>query len=643
MTLKFVSIPAKRLAQSILSTDMSFTLNNIEGWDGEDLVAGDFGTDLYVAFMNSTKTVVEFMKIDPATIASASITISKRGLQYDGDLSTEVTANKQDWTAGDTFVMLGTDTPQMFQWLKEYIDSVAIAGTVNATTSLNGVVELATQAEVDAGTATGGTGAPIVATPATTRGKKTNDYIADAGSSDAYAITVVPAITAYAEGQIFTFKANTENTGACTLNVCALGAITIKKAGKQTFGDNTTQFDITNPSGTTFRYTWDSTGTNPGISATTIPIGTKLYIQGQNFVAGNKGTFVVTGSGSNYFEITNASGVAESDKTIGTGYIQSNFVDLVTGDILAEQIVMVQYDKTGNFQLLSRAQQTTPVVRTYTTVSTEIGGSTTQFDITNPSGTTFRYTYDSTGTDPSLSAANNPIGSLINFQAENFTAANNGLFVVTGSGSNYVEVTNASGVAESNKTIGTGYIQKSGTTVWTKPAGLKYVTVELVGGGAGGGSTTSDGQVAGGGGAGAYSKKTISESSLNSSEYYIVGKGGAAALPGRISAFGTHFYATGGLAGGSAAGSGGSGFNGDINIPGSPGTIGWGSASAPSISLSGEGGDSFFGGGGTNVQTGDGGAATGYGSGGGGSGSQASAQTGGAGYQGIIILTEYYG
>lgn len=85
-----------------------------------------------------------------------------------------------------------------------------------------------------------------------------------------------------------------------------------------------------------------------------------------------------------------------------------------------------------------------------------IGNSTTQFDITNPSGTTFRYTYDGTGTDPVISATTMPIGSFVLIAAENFAAANNGLFIVTGVGSNYFEVTNASGVVESNKTLGTG-------------------------------------------------------------------------------------------------------------------------------------------------------------------------------------------
>lgn len=56
-------------------------------------------------------------------------------------------------------------------------------------------------------------------------------YAADAGATDAYAITLSPAPTAYYAGMVVVFKANTANTGACTLNVNALGAKDIKKFG----------------------------------------------------------------------------------------------------------------------------------------------------------------------------------------------------------------------------------------------------------------------------------------------------------------------------------------------------------------------------------------------------------------------------
>lgn len=58
-------------------------------------------------------------------------------------------------------------------------------------------------------------------------------YAADAQASDAYAITVSPAPSAYAAGQSFLFKANTANTGGASLNVNSLGAKTILKSTDQ--------------------------------------------------------------------------------------------------------------------------------------------------------------------------------------------------------------------------------------------------------------------------------------------------------------------------------------------------------------------------------------------------------------------------
>jgi hypothetical protein len=96
-------------------------------------------------------------------------------------------------------------------------------------------------------------------------------------------------------------------------------------------------------------------------------------------------------------------------------------------------------------------------------IGSAMGDSTTQFDITDEGDNVFRYTYDSTGTDPYIDEYDEyepslRIGDVLIIQAQNFNAANNGRFVLTEVGSNYFEVSNASGVAENNKTIGTGYI-----------------------------------------------------------------------------------------------------------------------------------------------------------------------------------------
>lgn len=231
MSLAFATIPSKRLAQGITSASTSFYVNNIISFNTTDALeveSTDLGTQHYVVFRNDTGTKIEIFEIDPATIGTGPITIVRRGLSYYGDRTTEITANKLDWSANETIVNFGTDAPQLFQYLKEYIDAASIAGAVPASTTTPGISERATQAEVDARTATQGSYDLFVRTD-TLRATKYHDYIADAGASDAYAITVVPAITAYSAGQVFTFKANTVNTGACTLNVCALGAKSIVK------------------------------------------------------------------------------------------------------------------------------------------------------------------------------------------------------------------------------------------------------------------------------------------------------------------------------------------------------------------------------------------------------------------------------
>lgn len=58
-------------------------------------------------------------------------------------------------------------------------------------------------------------------------------YGASAVGTDSYAITPTPAISAYATGMIFRFKADVANTGAASLAVSGLSAITIKKLHDQ--------------------------------------------------------------------------------------------------------------------------------------------------------------------------------------------------------------------------------------------------------------------------------------------------------------------------------------------------------------------------------------------------------------------------
>ena len=100
-----------------------------------------------------------------------------------------------------------------------------VVDTASATQS--GIAELATTAETTTGTDTGRV-IPVSALPVQIQDSK-YVFAADAEASDTYVITLAPAPSALAAGQVFHFDANTVNTGAATLNVNGLGAITIKK------------------------------------------------------------------------------------------------------------------------------------------------------------------------------------------------------------------------------------------------------------------------------------------------------------------------------------------------------------------------------------------------------------------------------
>lgn len=84
--------------------------------------------------------------------------------------------------------------------------------TSNASTTVAGIVELATLAETLARTTTGGTGAKLVVTPDNLTKVLAYDGVVDTGSGSAYAIAPTPALTAYVTYQEFTFKAVNANT-----------------------------------------------------------------------------------------------------------------------------------------------------------------------------------------------------------------------------------------------------------------------------------------------------------------------------------------------------------------------------------------------------------------------------------------------
>ena len=221
-------------------------------------------------------------------------------------------------------------------------------------------------------------------------------------------------------------------------------------------------------------------------------------------------------------------------------------------------------------------------------------------------------------------------------------------------------------------TINTQTFTSSGTYVPT--SGMLYCTIEVVGGGGGGGGAPNSAYCNAGvsGGGGGYARKTVPASQIGSSQTVTIGAGGAGGAAGANSGAsgGTttvtltsgSIFATGGGGGGSHTSTnslfvrgvyGGSGSGGDVNATGGSSGFAIGFYTTQSVYTS-EGGNSIYGGGGpgnccynavTNSSPGLN--ATGYGGGGSGatvySSVSSTAQPGGSGTPGIVIITEYIG
>lgn len=195
---------------------------------------------------------------------------------------------------------------------------------------------------------------------------------------------------------------------------------------------------------------------------------------------------------------------------------------------------------------------------------------------------------------------------------------------------------------------------------YTPSVGMLYCIADLwAGGGGGGGVTSVAGACAAGGGAGGYSRKLITAAAIGASQAVTIGISGAAGVntgglggAGGTTSLGAIISATGGLGGqGSTSaavsfngGIGGVGSGGDLNTTGNPGGPSIGGAT---IGISGYGGATSLGGAGRalGTQSSNAGQAGVANSGSGGSGAQngasPSANIGGAGGTGYIIITEF--
>lgn len=200
-----------QLSTAIAVGATTFSIASATDDDGVALPSG-----LYYFTVDGSSSEKEYLA---GTLSGTSVTgvvsVSRQGVETSG----AVRAHR----VGATVVL--TD----FATYKKYIDNIAIAGSPNASTATAGISKLSSTPTSALDPIAVGTTDPRIAP---------NNYAVDAGANDTYAITLTTAPTAYVAGQTYTFKANTANTGAATLNVNSLGAKTIVGADGAALTDN---------------------------------------------------------------------------------------------------------------------------------------------------------------------------------------------------------------------------------------------------------------------------------------------------------------------------------------------------------------------------------------------------------------------
>lgn len=116
---------------------------------------------------------------------------------------------------------------------KKYVDDTAVAGAPNASTTVKGIVEEATQAEIEAQTAAGATGARLFTNPSTAFLAFRNMFTVEVNTTGTYSLTTTAGqrVIVYAKGSTGTFSTGVDTTYTLNYNGVQKDIVTLRAAG----------------------------------------------------------------------------------------------------------------------------------------------------------------------------------------------------------------------------------------------------------------------------------------------------------------------------------------------------------------------------------------------------------------------------
>jgi len=156
----------------------------------------------------TTQSTAASSAASTAAFTQANAAFVQANSSYSQANTVTINANAAFIQANAVYSLANTHTTQIAAAFTQANSSYAVANTAN-TAVTNSATKTAIQ-------------------------QNSYTFVNDTGTTNAYVVSYTPSITTLFDGTIVSFKANTTNTGACTLNVNGLGASPIFGGGHVT-------------------------------------------------------------------------------------------------------------------------------------------------------------------------------------------------------------------------------------------------------------------------------------------------------------------------------------------------------------------------------------------------------------------------
>lgn len=181
-----------------------------------------------------------------------------------------------------------------------------------------------------------------------------NMYSATTGASSPNAMRITPAIApaTLTQGSIYAFKAPTTNTGAATLEVNTLGALTMFKQNDQDLeaGDiEENQAVVVMYDGVNFQVVSSSALDSDVVSDTTPQLGGDLDVNGNSIVSASNGNIVIAPDGTGDVRVSGTTDQAARIELYEDADNGTNFTALAATDSVSSDVTWTLPAEDGSF------------------------------------------------------------------------------------------------------------------------------------------------------------------------------------------------------------------------------------------------------------------------------------------------------